>query len=123
MRLSLVDITIDKFLPQTVGWPILAAAQVLHDIADGVLTVAHADIVDIRILDSLFLRQHGLVTTNYDRQIRHQFFDLFEIRFHRIPVRTHDRESNHIRIHRLYRLGIVFRRILLGVSKNQDRFQ
>ena len=92
--------------------------QMLHEVADGVLSISYANVVDIRALYCLLLRQHCLIATNHKWHVRHQFFDLGEVRLHRIPMRAHDRESYNICIQILNHARIIFRGIFFRITQN-----
>ncbi len=117
MRFSLIDFAIHQFFPHAVCGAVFEPPQVLHNITDRVLTVTDTDVVNVRVCNRLFLRQHGLVTTNADRQVRHQLLDLLEIRLHRIPVGAHDGERHQIRVQCFNGFRVIFRRVLLSTPE------
>ena len=122
MRFGAVDLTIDQFFPHTVGGAEFAA-QMPHHVADGILAVAHTNVVDIRIGHGLLLGQHGLIAADQNRNRGHQPLDLREVRLHRIPVGTHDGKGDQVGIERLHRAGEIHRRVALGVAQDEYRLK
>ena len=123
MRIGPEDLAIFQTLPHAIDGAIFAATQKLHEIANGILAVAHADEIHVRVLDSLLLREHGLITTDTDRQFRLQRLEHLKIGLHGVPVRAHHGEGNQIRLQRHDAAGIVLRAISFGIPQDQNRLE